>query len=240
MQHEKKHSFKETIRDRGYYIVLGLCVAAVGVSGYLFSRSVKPAVPKTSPIQEILSAAPSVTVPKLTEAEEKTGKVVEKVQEVLGTAEPQETEKPAPKQSVPKQLTQTAAPVEGEIVQVYSMESLAYNPTTKDWRTHDGVDFLAPLGAEVYAAADGTVEAVFCDDFFGQTVTVRHTGGYVTRYANLAEEVLVAVGQSVHAGDPLGRIGQTALLEVSQEPHLHFSVTCQDRSVDPVAFLSKS
>lgn len=239
MQHDKKHSFKEIIRDRGYYIVLGLCVAAVGVSGYLFSKAVKPVSPLSSTVQEVLSAAPTVTVPKISEPEEKTAPAGKKAQEVIATAVPKETENTLPTEpKQEQQLTKTAAPIEGEVIQVYSMEQLAYNPTTKDWRTHDGVDYLAPMGSEVYAAADGTVEAVFCDDFLGQTVTVRHAAGYVTRYSNLAEEVLVTVGQTVQAGDPLGRIGQTALLEVSQEPHLHFAVTRQELSVDPADFLS--
>ncbi len=132
----------------------------------------------------------------------------------------------------------TSAPVEGEILQAYSMDHLAFNATTKDWRTHDGVDFLASVGTEVHAAADGTVEAVFADDFLGMTVTVRHADGYVTQYANLAEEVAVSVGQTVQAGDMLGTVGQTALLEVGDEPHLHFSVYRYNVSVDPSEFLA--
>ncbi len=63
MQNEKKHPFFEKIRDRGYYIVLGLCVAAVGISGYLFSRSMGKPADTTSAAQKILTAAPSVTLP---------------------------------------------------------------------------------------------------------------------------------------------------------------------------------
>lgn len=237
MQNEKKHSFIQNIRDKGYYIVLGLCVAAVGVSGYLFSRSVKSPVAKVSVTQEVLSAAPSVTVPPAQKnASEKTGDVSGAVQEVIGNDAPKASDKPV--LATEEKLSATVSPVDGQIVQTYSMEQLAYNPTTRDWRTHDGIDLLAPVGTEVYAAADGTVEAVFCDDFFGQTVKIRHGDGYVTQYANLAEEILVTVGQKLHAGDPVGRIGQTALLEVGEKPHLHFSVYRNDVSMDPQDFLS--
>lgn len=234
MQHEKKHSFFEKIRDRGYYIVLGLCVAAVGVSGYLFSRSVKAPDTVQQVTDALLAAAPSVTVPAATEApKKKVVKPSERLQEAISAA----TEAEAPTETEPK-LSQTVSPVEGEVMQVYSMDQLAYNATTKDWRTHDGVDFVAPLGAEVYAAADGTVEAVSSDDFFGQTVTIRHAEGYVTHYANLTEDVPVQVGQTVSAGDCIGCIGQTALLESGEAPHLHFSVSRYNVSVDPQVFLS--
>ena len=237
MQHEKKHSFIQNIRDKGYYIVLGLCVAAVGVSGYLFSRSVKSPVAEVSVTQELLSAAPSVTVPPAQKKPaEKSGAVSGAVQEVIGNDIPQASDKPVIASE--EKLSATVSPVDGEIMQTYSMEQLAYNPTTKDWRTHDGIDLLAPIGTQVHAAADGTVEAVFCDDFFGQTVTIRHADGYVTRYANLAEEILVTVGQKLRAGDVIGCVGQTALLEVGEEQHLHFSVCRNDISMDPQDFLS--
>lgn len=231
MQNEKKNQFFQKIRDKGYYIVLGFCVAAVGVSGYLFTKTMKSAEP-VQPVPQELNV-PSVTIPAPSRADEKTGSVTEALQEVIGSAAPSESEAP---EKEPK-LSETLAPVEGEVMLTYSMEQLAYNPTTKDWRTHDGIDYLAPIGTEVKAAADGTVEAVFTDDFFGQTVTVRHNEGYVTHYANLAEEVLVSVGQTVQAGDALGRVGQTALMESGEEPHLHFAVTHYHVSVDPEDFL---
>lgn len=234
MQHEHKHSFKQIFRDRGYYIVLGLCVAAIGISGFLFSKSMKSASVQPSVSQQVLADAPSVTVPAVTQAEKKTEKSVKKAQEVLGTVTPQPDNTP----SVAAKL-QTALPIDGEVLQAYSMEQLAFNSTTKDWRVHDGIDYAAQTGAKVLAAADGTVEAVFCDDFYGQTVTVRHAGGYLTQYANLAEEVLVTVGQTVKMGDPLGSIGQTALVEIAAQPHLHFAVYCGDLSVDPAEFFAR-
>lgn len=235
MQNEKKHPFFEKIRDKGYYIVLGLCVAAVGVSGYLFSRSMKKPSDTTSVAQKILSAAPSVTLPSSDSSGKKSDSVSASLQAVFGSDGKDDSDQAEPTEA---KITKTSAPVEGEIMQAYSMDHLAFNATTKDWRTHDGVDFLAPVGTEVHAAADGKVEAVFTDDFLGKTVTVRHADGYVTRYANLAEEVAVSVGQTVQAGDVLGTVGQTALLEVGDEPHLHFSVCRYNVSVDPEAFLS--
>ena len=118
------------------------------------------------------------------------------------------------------------------------MEVLSYNPTTRDWRVHNGIDIAAEPGTEVCAAADGTVYTVYEDETMGTTVVIRHDGGYVTKYASLAAEVSVSAGQSVKAGDVIGTVGCTALLETAIGDHLHFSVTCDGESMDPNDFLA--
>ena len=96
----------------------------------------------------------------------------------------------------------------------------------------------APEGSEVCAVADGTVLSVFDDDMLGRTVTISHEGGYVTHYANLAEEVSVTAGEQVSAGQTIGVVGKTALGEVGSEPHLHFAVYRNNVPQDPEAFLA--
>lgn len=228
MQHEKRNSFFRKLRDRGYYIVLGLCIAAVGVSGYLFTRSVRSSEAEPIPTEALRVTVPAVTAPD--HPLKKLDELPDTLQEVIGTAAPEETTPHEP-------LRGQISPVEGAAAQSYSMDSLAYNPTTRDWRTHDGTDLLAGIGTQVLAAADGTVEAVYLDDSLGQTVTVRHEDGFVTQYANLEEAVSVSVGQSVHAGDVLGTVGSTAPLEIGAEPHLHFAVYHDGISIDPAEFL---
>jgi murein DD-endopeptidase MepM/ murein hydrolase activator NlpD len=128
-------------------------------------------------------------------------------------------------------------PVDGAVSADYSMEQLRYNETTKDWRTHAGMDIAAPEGSDVVAAADGKVLAVYEDDLLGQTVTVEHAGGVVTHYANLAEDPAVSAGDEVKSGDLLGKVGRTALVELADEPHLHFAVYRNNVPQDPEAFL---
>ena len=71
------------------------------------------------------------------------------------------------------------------------------------------------------------------------TVVLRHEGGYTTRYASLAEEVSVKPGDTVTAGQTIGTVGNTALMESAIGDHLHFAVTCDGESVDPAAFLAQ-
>ena len=118
------------------------------------------------------------------------------------------------------------------------MDALIYNQTTRDWRVHNGIDIAAEAGTSVCAAADGTVYTIYTDETMGTTVVIRHTGGYMTRYSSLAAEVSVQVGQAVTAGQVIGAVGNSALLETAMGDHLHFSVTLNGEAVDPEEFLS--
>ena len=117
------------------------------------------------------------------------------------------------------------------------MDHLTYNATTQDWRVHNGVDLAAPLGQEVRAAKSGTVSAVFEDEYYGYTVVVQHEGGYASHYCNLEEAPAVVAGDTVTAGQVLGTVGSTALIEAAEEPHLHFEVYLNGESVNPAGFL---
>ncbi|MCG6138653.1 MAG: M23 family metallopeptidase [Nostoc sp. LLA-1] len=96
------------------------------------------------------------------------------------------------------------------------------HPTTGEVFFHSGVDLLAPLGSPVQAIAPGTI--VFADDqgSYGNLVIVNHGGGLQSRYAHL-ENINVAVGQTVDAGDLLGNVGTTGQPTATQ-PHLHFEM----------------
>jgi murein DD-endopeptidase MepM/ murein hydrolase activator NlpD len=87
------------------------------------------------------------------------------------------------------------------------------------------------------AAADGTVYTVYEDETMGMTVVLSHDGGYTTKYASLAEEVPVSPGDTVTAGQTIGYVGATALLETAIGDHVHFSVSCDGVLVDPSEFL---
>jgi murein DD-endopeptidase MepM/ murein hydrolase activator NlpD len=104
-----------------------------------------------------------------------------------------------------------------------------------DWRTHLGVDVACELGTEVLAVADGTVSRVREDPFMGVCVSVEHSGKAVSIYRNLAKEVGdgIVEGCTVKAGDVIGTVGETAMNEIAQEPHLHYELTVDGKNVNP-------
>ena len=87
------------------------------------------------------------------------------------------------------------------------------------------------------SAADGQVYTVYEDDRMGMTVVIRHEGGYTTRYSSLSPDVAVSAGQEVSMGQTIGTVGTTALMENVLGDHVHFSVTKNDDTVDPMEFL---
>ncbi|MBQ8739440.1 MAG: peptidoglycan DD-metalloendopeptidase family protein [Clostridia bacterium] len=132
-------------------------------------------------------------------------------------------------------LPEFSLPVDGEISFDFSDSVPVFSPTMDDWRTHLGVDVLAELGSEVFAVADGTVTNVWDDPFMGTCVSVEHSGNAVSIYKNLAKDVGdgIVIGCSVKAGDVIGSVGETAMNEIAQEPHLHFEMTVKGETVDP-------
>jgi len=210
---------------KGYYIALILCAAAIGISGYLYYRNANEAKPvlQEPDIQPTLSVA----------ALEEDFQVAATVPGTTGATAP--TEKTTPNQ---KRILKTAAPVSGQTVAGYAMDCLSYNETTRDWRVHNGVDIAAPAGTSVMAAADGEVYTVYEDDIMGTTVVIRHMDGYTTTYASLDRELSVKVGDSVTMGQAIGTVGETALIETTMGPHVHFSVLKDDEAMDPADFLA--
>ena len=220
---------KGGIYGKGYYIALILCATAIGISGYVYYRNAN------EPQNQQAVVSDAVVTPASGEDMAVVVIQPQDAQEVIGKDHATE---PATTPTVPKKAWKTAAPVEGQTVSAYAMDCLSYNETTRDWRVHNGVDIAAEEGAEVRAAADGTVYTTFSDDTMGTTVVIRHEGGYTTQYSSLAEELQVSAGDSVSVGQVIGCVGSTALVETAIGPHVHFSVTYRDASVDPAEFLS--
>ena len=221
-----KNKFIGNISGKGYYIALILCAVAIGISGYLYYRNAN--TDKTQlqdPGMAVDATAPGVSD-------------VEAVATEPGGNGPQQEGQTDPtKTPVGQKPSKVSRPVSGETVADYSMDALSYNQTTRDWRVHDGMDIAAQAGTAVCAAADGTVYTVYEDETMGMTVVIRHEGGYTTKYASLASDVPVAPGNTVTAGQTIGYVGATAMLENAIGDHVHFSVSCDGTLVDPAEFL---
>ena len=214
------HNTGRGIYGRGYYIALVLCAAAIGITSYVLYRNTGDSAGEPDAIQV---SAPLETQDGDLAVIATQGREDTSVQ----TLQPTEV-----------QVLQTTSPVAGQEVFGYSMEALSYNQTTRDWRTHNGVDIAAEAGTEVVAAADGEVYTVYEDETLGTTVVIRHQGGYTTHYSSLSQDPTVKPGDLVTMGQVIGTVGSTALVETVLGPHVHFSVTYRDQPMDPAEFLS--
>jgi murein DD-endopeptidase MepM/ murein hydrolase activator NlpD len=131
------------------------------------------------------------------------------------------------------------APVAGKVEVHHSTTSPVYSTTLEEWRLHSGIDIHCEENAPVFAAAGGTVSAVYNHPLLGQTVEITHEGGFVTIYRNLQTKMpsSIAKGVSVSAGDTIGYVGDTALIEISDSPHLHFEMKKDGESINPLSHI---
>ena len=228
----------DALKGKSWLLLIAVCLLAAGVGGYYWLQEPAPAVPETAntPTTEIPVTAP---VPEIRHEEP----VSAPDPDPIPTAKPEEL--PAPEaefipDSTPVIVTPpkiTVTPLDGEVVAAFSTEQLVYNDVLDDWRTHDGVDIAAPLGSDVLAASSGTVISVEDDPLMGTTVMIDHEDGCRTTYANLQSDPAVTPGDLVSAGQRIGTVGNSAAVEASQEPHLHFSVSKDGSPMDPMEYL---
>ena len=230
---------------KGFYIVLFLCVAVIGVSAWSMltgngtagvrDSEVGIAAANMEPAATLLPEVPPATAaPKPAATPAPTEAPVQ--------ATPAPATAPAPAAEAKTSAPAAAPdyfiwPVAGPIENGYSIEVLVFNDTMRDWRTHDGVDIACDLGTQVKAIANGTVSDVYRDDLYGTTVVIAHQNGVVSQYSNLAATPTVAAGDAVSVGQVIGAVGDTALAEAGEVCHLHLGMTKDGISVDPMDYL---
>ena len=107
-----------------------------------------------------------------------------------------------------------------------------FHPIFRNWRAHTGVDFAAPRGTRVIAAADGTVVSAGARGGYGNAVEIRHGGSISTLYAHLSGFARgIRAGTRVRQGEPIGYVGATGY---ATGPHLHYEFKISGMHQDPM------
>lgn len=116
-----------------------------------------------------------------------------------------------------------------DLKRVASGYGMRIDPVYHVRRFHQGMDFTAPTGTEVFATGNAKVEFAGWKQGYGNTVILDHGYGYKTLYAHLYK-ILVRKGQKVRRSDVIALVGNTGK---STGPHLHYEVRLNGRAVDP-------
>ena len=147
--------------------------------------------------------------------------------------------KPTVKDEMPPEL---GLPVSGTLTMRHSIDTQVFSPTLQEYRIHLGIDIATEESAPVLAAADGTVAQVWEDPMMGWCVALSHSGDCLTVYKNLAPELAdgIEANASVQKGQLIGYVGETALHEIADEPHLHMEMTVKGLQVDPLEYFSEA
>lgn len=116
-----------------------------------------------------------------------------------------------------------------DLTRVASGYGMRIDPVYHVRKFHQGMDFTAPTGTEVFATGNAKVKFSGWKQGYGNTIILDHGFGYETLYAHLYKS-LVRKGQKVRRSDIIGLVGNTGK---STGPHLHYEVRLNDRPVDP-------
>ncbi|MDD4427961.1 MAG: M23 family metallopeptidase [Paludibacter sp.] len=103
------------------------------------------------------------------------------------------------------------------------------DPIYRTRRFHEGMDFTAPIGTEIYATGNGIVRLAGWRQGYGNAVEINHGFGYKTLYGHM-HQIRVKAGQKVNRGDVIGLVGNTGK---STGPHLHYEVHYREKVMNP-------
>ena len=206
------------------YIVLSLCVLAIGLSITLVM------VNRTAEIRRQNAAREQSNITDITEPDSS------------GNTEPDTPTGTPDTPDVPDvpvvNVISFILPVENMTSMEDYTETLAYNATLKRFQAHKAIDFFAAEGSSVYAAYDGVISDIETTLLTGTTITVDHGDGLYTVYNSLADGDDVFVGQTVKQGAKLGEVSITNRQEAAGGAHLHFQVVENGEVINPAKYLS--
>ena len=210
--------FKRFIEGRGFYVALAACLLATG---------------------GIAVATFGETLFVSQGADEGTSQITQPVEQNV-TGVPKDTTTT----TAPTTTTTTSAPAAdlyvlpfgNTVLKPYSEGAPTYSETMKDWRTHDGTDFVGEEGQEVRALADGTVTDVSTHPMWGGCVTIDHGLGVLSYYFGV--DPCVKQGSTVTVGAKIGELA-TSPCEAGERAHLHLEMTVDGVRVDPVKAIGR-
>lgn len=210
------------LAGKGFYLVLAVCMAAMGIAVY----SVLDATDITQP-QENSSINESSQAPILPSVpiEQEPSSIEEEPQNSSQETEPVDNEGVA---------TFFMLPLNGEILKHYDETQLQYSATYNDMRLHTGTDIKPTDSKEVVSAGDGTVSSVEENTVLGNVITVEHGGGVVIRYCGI-KDITVNAGDIISAGFVIGQVGAVTN-ECIDEEHIHIEVFKNGKPVNPEEF----
>lgn len=252
-----KRKVLEFLDKKGFYLVLFLCISVITITAYIVTKknlssymdnpSFDISSNNVGTVDSTISTNNSAKPDKnIKEAEDKTNNLEKNSVVIPKSSTNNEKSKPSVQQpktnnvkepDEPKLQYNMQLPVQGDIIQDYAKNSLIYSKTLEQWTTHEGLDIASDRGVPVKASFEGTVVDVYNDYKYGISIVIDHGSGIRTKYCNLSTDSMVKKGMKVKKGDVISGVGNTAMFESGEQPHVHFEVIQNGVSVNPKNFI---
>ncbi len=233
-------SKKRSINTIIYLLLATMLASIVGVS--VFTVSLRRREQANLPPAEgsVTKTTSNVTSKPTETTTETTAQTTSAAQTSAGET----TAKPAETKELPASASARwfVLPVEGSVAKEYEIDVPVYSLTMSDYRAHTGVDLSADMGSEVLSASGGVICRIWTDPLMGKSLTIDHGEEIYSTYKNLADELAdgIEVGVGVGVGQVIGYVGESALIEIAEEPHVHFEMQANGKYVDPLTFISSA
>ena len=128
-----------------------------------------------------------------------------------------------------KKLSRLMTPVKA--TRISSKYGMRIHPISGKRRFHSGVDYAAPTGTPIVAAATSTIKFKGWQRGYGRTVVLQHDEQYSSLYAHMSKFADIKVGQAVKQGTVIGYVGQSGR---STGPHLHYEIRLNNQPQNPL------
>lgn len=210
------------ITRKGVYLSVAICMLLIGCIGiYSSIKNMSKIIKEEDFVYEapVASISPLISMSENKATDEITAPVISEEEEIL---------------------LDFIFPTNGEISKEYSGTELVYSETMNDYRTHSGIDITAVDGTPVYSAESGNIKSIDNHPLWGNCITVEHENGYTTCYKNLSESLPegIETGSYIEKGGIIGTAGNTALVEIGEQTHLHFEMYVNGKPVNPTEYIS--
>ena len=131
------------------------------------------------------------------------------------------------------------APLKGIVSKAHDTEKAVFSVTMNDYRVHCGIDIEGNIDDSVVACGSGVIIDVQDDPFMGTCVTLDLGDGLCAVYSNLSPELPsgITVGAGVMEGQTIGKVGESAIIEIGDAAHLHFELLYNENYIDPLSVL---
>ena len=226
---KQANTIRRFLKKNAVYMVLALCVLAIGLSITLVMINTPDAVSQ--------QASTDDNTPTITEPTDDTTTPVNEPTDNEPTEPTSDPTNGGNDVPVVKVVTFVTPVANFTSVEDYT-DTLAYNATLRRFQSHKAMDFFAEEGTDVFAVYDGVVSNIETTLLTGTTVTVDHGDGLYTIYNSLADGESVFVGQTVSQGAKIGEVSLSNRQEAADGAHLHFQVMENGAAINPAKYLS--
>ncbi len=223
------NKFVGFIKRNAFYLILALCIIAVGASLLLIltkSEDLGGNLTVDKPVDDLPTTNPGDNddLPTVNPGEDEDDK-------------PSDTPTDTPVEPVIKPIS-FAMPVGSAVSIVDYSDQMVWNATLNRYSAHKAIDFICNEGEKVLAVMDGKVSNVENTLLKGTTITIDHGNGLFTIYNSLLDGDSVSVGKEVKQGEIIGEVSSTNRQEADKGFHLHFEVIENGQTIDPEKYLT--